>query len=114
MNKDVERIIFKGYKPPIFKKQDATTWKTLQDKICFECACNIPNSYLVFQDARAIDEDFKTSSDANIEKIKDWIRVFWPDKECSSVFSKNIRCSECGKEIKGEVWFDHNHPNWSG
>lgn len=53
----------------------------------------------------AIDSKDNTSSSAKYNDIIDWIE--WDDekKHFLSIFRNKIECSECGKEIKGEVKF---------
>lgn len=105
MNEYLQRTLEGGYKSPVWKKQNSTTWRTLQNRICTECALKIPNEFIIMSDAMAIDSKNGTSSDAKLNDIIDWIE--WDDekKNFLSIFRNKVECSECGKEIKGEVKF---------
>lgn len=115
MDQAVERQLKDRYNCPVWKIQDKTTWSTLQSNICLDCAKKIPNNkYLILPDAMAVDDDFKTSDSVDRENIMDWISVFYPSREFASIFNHDIKCSECGKDIKGNVWFDSNNEKWNG
>jgi len=79
-----------------------------------DCAKTIPNDYIVLPACRAVDENLKMSASADTSNIKDWVDVFYPSKETVSVFTQNICCSECGTEIKGDVWFNPTDERWIG
>lgn len=106
MNQDIQRHLKSGYNCPIWKKQDNATWSTLQKSICTDCASKIPNSFIVMSDAMAIDINHNVSAEAKTNEIIDWIE--WNDtiKHFESIYRKKVKCSECGKSIKGEVNFN--------
>jgi len=105
MNQCIERELNGGYNSPIWKKQCNTTFKTLQKRICTECAKKIPDNFTIMSDAMAIDSNHNTSASANTNNIIDWIEWDNKEKHFLSIFRNKVICSECGNEACGQVIF---------